>query len=1663
MQERVIKCGRVGKITITKVITLILFFIININFAQAVNLTVIGVDNSTSPPTESAVTNYRWLLEEDVMQSVTPGQTCKNGDASNCLAVEFHKSYMPVIAQGNSTDPLPALDPAKNYFVSILPGSGYSMGGAPLSSGQQNLSIRLNSQPVPTAQLSVFVFEDISPINNEPDNLDVEDEPGRGLEMGLEGFTVLLEDAGGRTGAAGQQIVTDVFGNPLGTTYDNNGDVIDLGSGNLTTDGDGNLLIKNLAPGKYGIQVVPPAGEGWVQTTTKEGGKAVDAWVAADEPEYFTEFGPPGPHVFMGFIKRFRDNSALTGGATITGEIRGIHTARPPAVGFFDGPAVPGCWVGLNDATIDGRGIFAAPCNGQSKFRIPAVPPGSYQLAFWDKNQDYIFGYLDITVNASGGCNNQSSCNLGNIGIFPWFNRLEQYVFNDSNENGFWDAGESPIPEQATVIRWRDGTVYQEFPTDFDGIAPYDEVFPFFNWLVAEVDFSRFKATGATIVVDAGGEIDAGDAWSFGGALNPQPQSENSNQPYRIETGPVLTQAYQGFLGQTNVIQWGKKNYAPGENGGISGIVYYATTRAEDNPRLAGAEPWEPGIPRMQVALYNDNFSGSVFNGNLEFGSDGIVDDINNDGEHTLTDVDNYPFDSAASPFPGPEDFDNNGNGVFDAGDAVQVTTTDSWDDSQPTGCQGEVFMLDGVTPTDCFDGLRNFNQIRPGVFDGGYAFDAYVPGGVDTGNAEVSPLPIGTYIVGVGEHPVYVLVKEEDRNVDFGDEFAIAGQAQILPITQPECIGDDHLVPDEFSLFRLVDDNGQPVPPADAGKTKKLCDRKLVRLNDGQNSVADFFVFTAVPPAGHIVGTVLDDLSNEFDELSPSFGEKYAPPFLPISLKDYNGVEIARTYSDQYGRYSLLVPSSYTNNLPSSSGMSPNMLITCMNDPGPIDSGGPLIEDPFYNPSYSQFCYTFQYLPGVTTYLDTPVVPVSAYTGPNPNELNCNENNGTPVIGSVQSARNAGPYVNASTESLTITAQRDASGNDYGFGDRQGTVSIDGALQTIQFWSNKTIQIVVSNPGHLEITRANGKKSEKGIHVSVGGGATYVSPGGSIQAAIDNASAGDLIIVPPGNYNENVVMWKPVRLQGSGASTIIKSGVFPTNKFGDWQIFIDNLISSGQVDLLPEQGDLNTEPAPGILIIGRNRGPERFVLHESRIDGLTVTGGATGGGIHVNSYAQDLKISNNTVINNYGIYGGGIRVGHPIFSSPYANARINILHNNISLNGATETEGVGGGISMYPGSSGYKITDNFVCGNYTQGSGAGIGHLGDNGFTLIKNNRIVFNQSFNQEVPVSGGGIYIGGLPSLSGLSSGAGRQIKIESNLIQGNHAGVGDGGGIATAFINGEDAVSTAFLKLNLLIIDNNIIVNNMAGHAGGGISLRDTIRSAVRNNSIVHNDSTATSGSSFTPGNPNKSIAMPAGIVSYPHSTRLRTAINANSKISAFRKRTQGRFSNPYIQNSIIWRNRSFFFEIDTNQLKNNFGLVENSPPYWDIGVIGGGSRDKIRPTYSILTDVSGTPSSNIDGSGLTPNSLFMSAYVNNGKGQLVLQEPKTSIDTVAAFDEGGNFIDVHFGPLELTGDYHLAPGAVAIDAGLTIPSVRTDFDGQRRFKGAGYDIGADESR
>ena len=57
------------------------------------------------------------------------------------------------------------------------------------------------------------------------------------------------------------------------------------------------------------------------------------------------------------------------------------------------------------------------------------------------------------------------------------------------------------------------------------------------------------------------------------------------------------------------------------------------------------------------------------------------------------------------------------------------------------------------------------------------------------------------------------------------------------------------------------------------------------------------------------------------------------------------------------------------------------------------------------------------------------------------------------------------------------------------------------------------------------------------------------------LQTAIDHAAPGDLLIVGPGTYRENLLMWKPVRLQGVGAySVTINADAHPAGKMDAWR-----------------------------------------------------------------------------------------------------------------------------------------------------------------------------------------------------------------------------------------------------------------------------------------------------------------------------------------------------------------------------------------------------------------------------------------------------------------------------------------------------------------------------
>ncbi len=398
-------------------------------------------------------------------------------------------------------------------------------------------------------------------------------------------------------------------------------------------------------------------------------------------------------------------------------------------------------------------------------------------------------------------------------------------------------------------------------------------------------------------------------------------------------------------------------------------------------------------------------------------------------------------------------------------------------------------------------------------------------------------------------------------------------------------CVGEMRVVPDYLSLFPHV----QETAPF-AGATRPLCDRKEVTLGDQMNVSAKFYIFTSTHIAAKFTGVITNDFTSEFDPFSPQFGEKYSPPNLPVATKDYLGNEISRIYADHWGTYESLNYSSWEVNPPNITGYSPTMMVQCMNDAGPIldtratipdpnnpansitnPTFGQLVTDPLYVSAYSQFCYEEPYMPGLQTYLDTPVVPTQAFVGAAYDNADCAYPDTTPAIKEVD-GDGIGPWVSANgARTLTITALGNVlvdnsayagpSANalpfnlkkvqrHYGFGATNGTVQIGTytvPAASITTWTDSSIVLKIpagasipacgiqqqtqyggsaAQCGQLVITTANtaaagaasnAKQSIDTVTVTIGGKApTHVAATQTIQSAIDAAAPGDLIIVDP-------------------------------------------------------------------------------------------------------------------------------------------------------------------------------------------------------------------------------------------------------------------------------------------------------------------------------------------------------------------------------------------------------------------------------------------------------------------------------------------------------------------------------------------------------------------
>ena len=1467
------------------------------------------------------ITNFQFIVNQDnVGDPFDP-------DPANWPSLKPGASHSAVVATGDSRQPTVSL-PAGKYLVSVL-APGYKLGGNWINlTRDSTLTVELQPHPLPLAKIRVHVFEDIHPVNGE------DDFP---LEHGLPGFHIVLADAAG-------EVTVDYFGNPLGTVYkrDASGNLI-IGpdgkpvpvpntGGIIWTDENGDAVIENLPPGKYGVQAIPPDGSDWIQTTTIEGTHVIDAWIEEGNDGYSPREGFRAPLVWFGFV-RPKEFAPGAGTGTITGRVRTIIEFTPPVRPLTLGGPVDRPWIALTDIGRTDEQVYTGRGNPDGTFTITNVPAGLYQMAIWDEPLDYIISFRTVQIAAG------ETIDMGDIGIPRWFGWISGMVFRDENGNGVRDtdaAGnyiEEGIPYIPVGTRFKDGSVQYATVTDLDGRYSLNEVFELERFAVAELGFDRFGRTAATATPDYG-------------ITPPRPTTTHPR---------ALTLAVLTWAAKTNRIDWGMREYPlPGPDGllgtpddelhgGISGIVYYATMRNELNPRYAVAEDYEPGIPNVTVNLYR----------------------LNDDGSTTL----------------------------------INSVQTDAW--QHPTDC----VRPDGSVDPGCIEVPNASNQIKDGVFDGGYSFATYFEPYFGAPGAVEKPLPPGTYLVQVvppadpynlwpdgSPKPLYKVLDPGAVNTGQGDRFVALS---MTTRDQPASATD-------AALFRL------PPPPYYGDKY----DTKIVTVSPGQNAVADFFLYTDVPVPGRIVGFLLDDVNIETDPNFIYYGEKRGIPYTPVGIRDYTGRLITTVHSDANGIFEVLLPSTYTRNVPTPSGVAPGMYLVVGNDPG--DPGRPNIR---YNPNYQTLTMVFDVWPGKTTYADVALFPITAFVGRPGAQFSrpplC-QTTGAPEIGSVNPV-----YV-------TLTGNRLIFIRGRNFGAHPGTVTLNGRAIPVLAWRDTFILTYVprsfaAGPAQMVITSSAGIPSTLGITIHVLVPGIYDPPivnattRTTIQAAIDRAAPGSLIIINPGVYYESPILYKNVKLQGMGAWVTRLEGRFFASYQQQWETRLAAITFHGPQEI--PRGQVITVVAEDGAF-----GP----AFTTQIDGLTITGarGEEGGGIVANAYCRYLEISNNVILSNGGGFGGAIMIGRP-YAGDNQNDGVHIHHNRILNNGGIS---LAGGVGIFTGADGYEFDHNEVCGNYSAEYGGGLSHFGLSDGGRIHHNKFLFNASFDE-----GAGIFVGGeqpIPPAT-LSPGSGA-VDIYNNLVQGNLAN-DDGGGIRL--------LRAGTHRINIY---NNIITNNVSTDLGGGIALDDASNVVIVNNTVAKNITTATAEDSD--GRPHG-----AGLVSEANSAAFQASLPPGAPT----------FSNPVLFNNIFWDNRAGWYDQTLNNGRGGIAGIgapadPNPVNVIDLEVFGTPTPEVLSPRYCSLSQPYGVPvPTNIVG----VNPSFVMPY-------------DTTV-TAVAFNMEPDFKTVKIITVEpqLQGDYHLKPNSPVIDRGTTTLVVNgdiynaptTDFDDQPRPRGAGVDIGADEAR
>ena len=1243
------------------------------------------------PHLGDAVTTFKWLIQED--NSGDPHQTTMldsaghvvmapngqpldpchpawdattnsglpNGDPAfpaNCNWPSIHSmDAAPVVSEGTQADWNKALtlpvdgfagsgtglaagttQHPKKYLVSVL-ADGYQLGGAhftvPMNadtagSSVATVHVALNPYPVPLGTIRLRVFSDTAPTNGQ---WDPEAEPA------LRNFEARLADYNG-------PVTVDYFGNPLCTTYRTNraGRIMLSSSGQPTvlqigghclSDQNGDIVIPNLAPNRYGASVLSPEGQTWTQTTTLEGNHDWDVWVQPNDTGYDTEMvvgGEAVPFVDVGFVP---PHSLRSFGSS--GEIKGrlmessVYfpgfgglqstmnlTAGTGGVKLTD--PIPDGYVVLNDLNNNDTTVYAGPANPDGTYDIKHVPNGDYAITLWDVRQEWILDTFNVTVDAG------KVVDLGNTPLAGWFTHLYGTVFVDKNGNGKQDPGEEGVRKFTLQNLDRTNNAMesgqQTADTDNQGHYDFAELYPLGQYSVLQFFNNRYKTTGITY------------------------QTCNDKQEHTVVTA-IVDLSYNAVIGQCGRVDVGVQVFdaASGDNGGIVATAIYDSIRQKYSARQAQTLAQQNGIPGISFELYqpvSDGHGGFVRNANGSYATN--VPDATHGGDPS-----------------GP-------NGV-------QTYVSENW--AKPTGCVPLDVNGDPFTQQDAMWSDPTIAAGRPCVeapmtgLGFGVGDDVAHAPQVD-GNYGLAA-PAGDYIVKTvvptdmvlnNGKPLYKTTTEADVNTASGENFIPQNaeatgvawpplpatpkqQAQAAPgeygenphttATGPDpiCAGATFTV--DVASRALAGDRqaqnflavgGSPFE----GQQRSYCDEKLFHIEAGQSIAPNFHFFTDVPIATKFTGLIVDDVNVTTDRKSTGLGEVRGIANAPTGVYDWTGQLVDEVDSDYNGIWEVIEPSSDITNCPTPSGVCPEVYRFVGNDPG--QPGKPNVN---YQPGYRTIAANFQAWPGNFVPADTaPTMAAASIQAPGAiySQLAvCAAAATTPQLMAVDN-----PYVIRTTGNQRNT-MLNIDGD--GFGNRGTASSVQlvnesGANPTVTYtwhivdWSPTHITVdsntlpsglgsVAPGPYELRITTAAGVSTSNALtyHViaarsSYSPNVITVGPGkqfdptrsytsgraaglGAIQQAIESATdqqfarrgnSQQLIVVYPapaaaftplGTYYENLIMHSALKLQGVGPGGVRSDGTSVQGSIIDGRYFWNASTSTGS-------GSQNAEVEPYAL-----------------------------------------------------------------------------------------------------------------------------------------------------------------------------------------------------------------------------------------------------------------------------------------------------------------------------------------------------------------------------------------------------------------------------------------------------------------------------------------------